>query len=199
MRHWTQDCGDPHAEIAAHLGRVRDLPVSLSLQQPVPGMMQRECEVALTVQIAEDIKAKMFIDVGTGAGQTTQRVHDTMGDDCSIVGFDWKPRGPFAISSKIEHWYGDLFADDAATLRKMVAQAERPLFVYCDNGHKIRELDIVSEHMCVGDVIGCHDYGTEVPHDSVPFLAERGFEVMEDVQRWIEDTRCLQQFWKKVR
>jgi cephalosporin hydroxylase len=51
------------------------------------------------------------------------------------------------------------------------------VLLYCDNGHKEKEVEIYSKYLNKGSVIGCHDYDTEVnPFWINSFLEGRGFK-----------------------
>jgi hypothetical protein len=48
--------------------------------------------------------------------------------------------------------------------------------LYCDNGNKVEEITRFAPLLKPGDLLGCHDYATEVPPEWVePFLVHLGF------------------------
>ncbi len=50
------------------------------------------------------------------------------------------------------------------------------VLLYCDNGNKVEEITRFAPFLKPGDLLGCHDYATEVPPEWVePFLVHLGF------------------------
>ena len=162
--------------------------------QAAYGGMHRKAEFDLVLQIAGNHDFKVFLELGSGQGALLKEMKATY-PHLNIVGFEIlempQMEGVDFRSGK------DIFAC-AKEIQDIVTNAAGPVLSYNDNGSKIKELDLVSEVMRPGDVIGCHDFGTEVPKTSVPFLKERGFTILQQYEEWINTHLCLQRFWQKI-
>jgi len=71
-------------------------------------------------------------------------------------------------------------------------------FLYCDGGNKTKELAYFNECMKLGDVIGCHDYRTEVSPMLIDnYMEGRGFNKIPDEE--FKDLKTLQMFWERLK
>lgn len=119
-----------------------------------------------------------------------------MGPGDSSVVWSFDKTLPKAVRTALDNAYpnlflveADLLADDwnASVGAEANSTAYRVLFnwqrmersrtlLYTDNGNKVEEITRFAPLLKVGDMLGTHDYATEVPVDWVePFLAELGF------------------------
>lgn len=56
-------------------------------------------------------------------------------------------------------------------------QRDEAVLLYCDNGNKKREIELYTELLSPGSLLGVHDYGTEVdPEWCENFMQRHGFE-----------------------
>ena len=75
----------------------------------------------------------------------------------------------------------DIFAKHTIDLIKDLVRSSRgPVFLYCDDGDKPREVCVYKGILRKGDFLGVHDYGAEIfesdlPMDSFVHIDERSF------------------------
>lgn len=190
LPHWTDSyCIKPYD----WLYRIREeVPKNPFLQTNIG--MQRRAEFEVVKQIIKDFKFGLFLELGSGEGYLLKEIRD-LDKSISIVGFEVTKQNN--IDSIDLRCNKNIF-ESCDEIKDLVKSSDLPVFNYNDNGHKIKELDIVSSVMRPGDVIGCHDFGTEVPKKSIKFLEDRGFIILEQYEKWINENLCLQRFWKKV-
>lgn len=69
-----------------------------------------------------------------------------------------------------DHFHqGDLFAPDTIALVRSILETDvHPLLLYCDNGHKVNEIDFYLPYLWKGDLLGVHDYGIEIGTNHIP-------------------------------
>ena len=151
--------------------------------------MHRRCELELLAQVATDIGAKQYLELGCGQGCGLEYVTKAL-PNIDAVGYEWSMIEPVALGLRIDRV--DLWSDEfAKTLAGLTLK--RPLFVHTDNGNKRRELAIVAPYLVQGDILGTHDYAGEVTDDK--FLTDAGFTLATQYEDWIRRCGSLQRFW----
>jgi cephalosporin hydroxylase len=65
------------------------------------------------------------------------------------------------------------------------------VLLYCDNGHKEREIMLYAPHLQIGSLLACHDYGTEVR----PSWVEAHVNLLGFVTHHHEDFAALANEW----
>lgn len=161
--------------------------------------MQRQCELSLLAMLAAGMGG--LVVIGCGHGCEFKALEKYQGR-LQCLGID---RFPDVTIPWAEYWQRELFPDGAnfshEVREELSAWRDKisgSVLWYTDNGFKIGELIAMHQLCRPGDIIGTHDFSTEVPLDSVPFLAEAGFVYMDECDLYINRFYCLQGFWKKV-
>lgn len=187
------------ARLAAERFRVRQETLT-RLRKSEPKMqksvgMMRACEISLIADVAQEMD--LFISLGCGPYGCDMLEARKRSEALRIVGFErMAPRCEFK-DFDIEYRQVNLWESDIpGQIGKLLAEHGRSL-VYCDNGRKLMELQMVSPLLKSGDIVGVHDYAWEVPEDKVDFLREAGFVVYQKTEPWIKAHYCLQRFWIK--
>ena len=200
MYHWTDDCdssadGNWFAKVGVKVEEEIALTGKLYWQGQYGGMHRRaEFELVL-ITLNDHPDHKTFLELGSGEGILLKEAKERF-PYLEVIGFEHRDMPLIAgVDFRTKK---DIF-ESVDEIQEIIKSASSPIVSYNDNGHKVRELDIVSEAMRVGDIIGCHDFGTEVPQSSVGFLAERGFEIIESYEEHINNHLCLQRFWQKTK
>lgn len=160
--------------------------------------LMRQCELDLIKDICIDQKIQTYIELGCGLGFTLYKVSPYVE---KVIGYDHLPNMKFDVFNNIEYRQRNLFEMPGFS-EKVLKEIQddiqnKKTLIYCDNGHKIGELVAISKIVKPGDIIGTHDFPTEVPFESTLFLAD-GFHVLEEYEPYIEEHACLQRFWEKL-
>jgi cephalosporin hydroxylase len=122
-----------------------------------------------------EIKPKRILEIGTAGGGFTLFLRDTLNElgleDTPIKSFDvhecpWyddirKQNVEINIENIFDHSYFNLEKPE-----KIVPyiQEEGTTLVLCDGGHKIGEVNMISNHLKVGDYIMAHDYTCNIEY-----------------------------------
>jgi len=154
--------------------------------------MHRRCELDLLGFIARDIKAKQYIELGCGFGAGLNAVK-VMRPECSAVGYE--TTRVVALNDETSICHMDVFSPDFVEKVSHLAYT-KPLFVYTDNGDKRKELQIMSQFIHEGDIIGTHDWPNEVVDEK--FMLDMGFVVCDEYEEYIRDCLSLQRFWRRA-
>ena len=159
--------------------------------------MTRKCETQLLGMVA--VGCSQYIELGCGDGYSLLLMK-RLGLMC--FGFDrvepLEGVGTSYIKCDIlKAADGDMTEEFKEKFNKLVDSALEglPIFVYCDNGNKVKELQYVAPLLKSGDIIGTHDYPTEVPMGFVP---GNDYELITEHDAYIEKYACLQRFWRKL-
>lgn len=170
--------------------------VKLEPLQHVSHGMTRVCELQLLGKIAE--KCDLYIEIGCGEGSSLLLMKK-LGVMC--FGFDHVSKVLDGVGTsyiKCEIFNGLEFTKEFKShLAKLLDDAvyNLPVFVYCDNGSKVEELKYIAPLLKRGDIIGTHDYPTEVPMGFVP---SDEYELITEYDDYIKHYACLQRFWRKI-
>jgi hypothetical protein len=157
-------------------------------------MQHRYEDRALILDVIRAHRPDVAIELGTAAGGFAALLAETLGE--------WGGRAMTAdrtvtigVAERLLAAYPDqqvalagvdlLQGDPLVTLASLYAHAvtleeappRRPrLLLYCDNGNKVEEITRYAPLLKPADLLGCHDYSTEVPVEWVEsFLAGLGF------------------------
>jgi hypothetical protein len=57
---------------------------------------------------------------------------------------------------------------DGRKIRRLICHAPRPFVLFCDNGHKIHEVQTYAPSLCENDYLAVHDLGTEIHPSDIP-------------------------------
>jgi len=79
-----------------------------------------------------------------------------------------------------------------------IKQKPGPALIYCDGGHKYNELALYNKILRQGDVMGCHDYGTEVNMPNADKLMKESGLDKYIAPHSLKELATLQQFWVKL-
>lgn len=170
-------------------------------------------DLAMIREVIDAVAPRLIVELGTGTGGLARFFARTAGT--RVVTIDLPSTAPRSLDDTIaltqglanlEYWSVDLLPGaegidpDVAAL---LAGESRAL-LYCDDGHKERELVRYGPCLALGATLGTHDYGTEVDPASIePILATLGFVPYrhEDFAALAHPEYypvSLTRFWKRV-
>ena len=76
------------------------------------------------------------------------------------------------FNDNVEFKVEDVVDQKNEELASILRDANRPKLLYCDNGNKKVEVELYSKYLYKGDVLGVHDWGTEIfPEDVAPYIS----------------------------
>jgi len=102
--------------------------------------MHRVCELELLAQVARDIGALQYVELGSGQGWGLRYVMEA-NPGIGAVGYESTDAAPIAADLAIKRM--DVFSGDfVEDVWRYICR--KPLFVYTDNGHKTEELRIMA-------------------------------------------------------
>ena len=163
--------------------------------------MHRVCEIQLIARIADMVRPGLYLELGCGDGYTMSQIK-TLSPKTRLVGYEHLQEN---IPSGVEIRQMDIFSDAVlAEIKTLIwAYQDTRVFVYTDNGDKPRELRMIAPLLKSGDILGTHDWPNEVlvPLSNLEpgeqFLLDQGFEVINELNPYIEEFASLQRFWIK--
>lgn len=114
-------------------------------------------EIGQILRILNDLDVEVFIELGTHVGGLASILLPLRTyKDFQYFGVEHKPEIVHpAVKDAI--YFVDVFSSSMVLTIKTLGFEKRK-FVYCDNGDKIREMDVYRDTLKSGDIIACHDY-----------------------------------------
>lgn len=96
-----------------------------------------------------------------------------LGFQCNVRGIEYRGFDVFEPQAPIEGFQKlDIFLNKQTIIETMNS-FDGPIFLFCDNGNKPRELKVFSGEMPEGSLVAVHDWGTEtLPSDVPEWLSE---------------------------
>lgn len=133
---------------------------------------------ALNRFLSEESKIKQIIELGTAKGGLTVFFGMEMRScDGEVHSFDIEPpTGDFERFRgilPIVFYKKSVFDEFTVKLVQKLLKPPNKTLIFCDNGNKIKELDLYAPLLKRGDYIMAHDYRTEVLEPDVKKLIEK--------------------------
>ena len=126
--------------------------------------------------------SEIVIELGTGTSGFTHVIRDSLPEDVPVYTFDkyfpWKNKRWDINKEKVLKNCQDLlhrnvhfFEKDIFLYPEIVEGymicSKAKLFLWCDNGDKVKEVKLFSKLLKAGDMIGIHDWGEEISYSQV--------------------------------
>lgn len=115
-------------------------------------------EIGQILRIINDLNVELFVELGAHVGGLASAILPLRNyRDFEYIGIEHKPE---IVHPKIyEHLhFWDVLTISTATTIGAAVSVRRRAFVYCDDGDKIKEMDLYKSILKPGDIIACHDY-----------------------------------------
>lgn len=139
---------------------------------------------------------ELILDFGTYIGGTVAMFHDCC-QNAEIHTYDnnrYKVVVIKILNKNIHYHVEDILNTPSKNLIKLLKSKKRK-FIYCDNGNKPKEMNMVVPLVNSGDLIGVHDWGTEIKEIDIFNIIHLLDPVESD---WFEANKWLTRFWKKI-
>lgn len=146
--------------------------------------VHEEDSIETTQKIVEVFSPDLIIELGTSWGGFTLVLHEAC-PSAELHSFD-RPDPPRAVDrrdlfGKNVHFHNnDILLDNFAFLINLCGDDRRKL-LYCDNGNKIVEALRYGGCLNNGDMIGVHDWGSEISYDKIKDLVENFIPVEQEL------------------
>lgn len=148
-------------------------------------------------KIVEAFAPKLAIELGTKHGGFTSVLEECTPSTTKIYSFDAANSGTVPdrtkFGSRVVFVQAELLSSAYEEVTALLGKKVKKL-LYCDNGKKIKELELYANHLVKGDLLGVHDWGIELSEkDVVETLS--GFEK----HKWdkFESGGLTTRFWIK--
>lgn len=150
--------------------------------------------ISLIQEIVSDFDPDVVIELGTKNGGFTEVLYDATSDDTTIYSYDhmklqrsliFRPNVHFIISDI-------LYKADPEIID--ILESDEKILLYCDNGNKQREFELYTQYLKKGDMLGVHDWGTEIFYDNVKQYLE-GFTTIR--RKEFKQAGFKTRFWKR--
>ena len=166
--------------------------VAHALTQRPMGMM-RQCEIDQIAVVSIEMEGYCSIGCGNGYEFPFVKCPHKLGVD--II---WLKNPHFPFWSRnliVNHKFNEIVREKLIEWRNEI---DGKVFFYTDNGNKIVELRAISTICQPGDILGTHDFGTEVPFSMIDELENLGFRYMSEYDDYLTEYYCLQMFMIKI-
>ena len=143
-------------------------------------------------RIVSEYEPGLVIELGTKNGGLTEYLQDAT--DSPIWSYDiialplgkkFRDNVIFCITDILSKPHNSLIELCKLNVKKIL---------YCDNGNKIKEFKMYAQYLNKGDILGVHDWGTEINYDAVK-------EVLTDFEPYESDffieNKLKTRFWKR--
>jgi len=166
--------------------------VAHALTQRPMGMM-RQCEIDQIAAVSIEMEGYCSIGCGNGYEFPFVKCPHKLGVD--II---WLKNPHFPFWSRnliVNNEFNKVVIKELTEWRKDI---DGKVFFYTDNGNKILELRAIAPICQPGDILGTHDFGTEVPFSMIDELECKGFRHMNEYDNYLTEYYCLQMFVEKI-
>ena len=149
--------------------------------------------------LLKDYHPQMIIEFGTYHGGFTKYLCDWF-PDVPIYSVDlvrmvsavdekyFRENGNVTLITSMELFKGGLL------IPPLVNSSKRK-FLFCDNGNKIDEVKLYAGYLRPNDLLGIHDWGTEIKQEDIKFVLE-GFDA-HPINQLLIAKKCLSRFFIK--
>lgn len=119
-------------------------------------------------RIVKNFNPELIIELGTSWGGVTLILHEC-NPDAELHSYDIEcPRKPnkSLFNKNVHFHFKDILSEQLEELIMLCWAKERKL-LYCDNGNKIKEIQMYAPFLNSGDLLGVHDWNKEIKYEDV--------------------------------
>ena len=162
-----------------------------------------ENAIPIIREIVKEFTPELIIEFGTSFGGMTLIFHEIYPDiELHTFGRPDLPELPNRRKVTERYLFGESVIFHQVDILKYpveeivtLCKDERRKFLYCDNGNKPKEVEMYSKYLNVGDMIGCHDWGTEIFAKDVEGILDRYEPIRHAI---FESNDWRSRFWRKI-
>jgi hypothetical protein len=163
--------------------------------------MHRQGELDLLAIIASNMQA--FIVIGCGRAHEFRNLAQKglTKYNFKMLGIDRLPSSQVPPLQDFEYWPTDIFPQPnefnpalSQAIKAWRSRHNDPVLFYTDNGNKISELNALIPLLRPNDILGTHDFGTEVP---LTYSPGPDFTYLSEYDDYIDANYCMQAFWRR--
>jgi len=143
-------------------------------------------EVGQILRIINDYNVNTFVELGCHVGGLASVVgcRHAFYPEFKYIGYEYNEAIiDNTVKEKFDIRVGDIFENSAGMIKSISGFGR--MFIYCDNGNKVLEMEIFSKQLSSGDIIACHDY-----YDEQEVFGLKNFGKSEECG-------CVPEVWKK--
>ena len=147
-------------------------------------------------RIVKEFNPQLIIELGTSWGGVTLILHEC-NPDAELYSYDIEcPRKPnkSMFNNNVHFHLKDILSSELDELIHLCSDNKRKV-LYCDNGNKIKEIQMYAPFLNKGDILGVHDWDKEITYEDVKEEL-KNFEPIE--QELFEKNQWSTRFFKKI-
>jgi cephalosporin hydroxylase len=170
-------------------------------------------------KIVQEFDPELMIELGTSWGGITFMLHEcNPGVELHSYDIDCQRKPDRSLfNNNVKFHLVDILESPLKQIVNL-CQDKRRKILYCDNGHKITEVILYGSKLNKGDMLGVHDWGSEIHYDydrlartirknkkkyNIRELMKRMNSVLEDFEpiehKFFEDNNFSSRFWIRER
>jgi cephalosporin hydroxylase len=147
-------------------------------------------------RIVKGFNPELIIELGTSWGGVTLILHEC-NIEAELHSYDIEcPRKPNRnlFNNNVNFHLKDILSSPLKEIIDLCSDKRRKI-LYCDNGNKIKEVQMYGSKLNIGDIMGIHDWDKEISYDDVKDILI-DFEPME--HELFEKNEWSTRFFKKI-
>lgn len=150
--------------------------------------------ISLIKDVISAFDPEVVVELGTKNGGFTEILQSCTREDTCIYTFDnIKYRHSLTFRDNVCFIVCDILSKPVDGIIKLLSSRNKTL-MYCDNGDKTREFELYTKYLKKGDLLGVHDWNTEIFPDVVkPYLS--GFTSVRRLE--FKELGLKTRFWKR--
>jgi len=153
----------------------------------------------IIIRIIRDHNPQMIVELGTHRGGMTLLLHEEF-LDVEIHTFDQKALIDLGLfdHKKVFFYKEEIIKNESLVLIKLLEDNfDKRKLLYCDNGNKEKEIESYSKYLSPGDLLGCHDWMSEVKPENInPILEKLNFVPIPE-NKILKEKDLFSRFWIK--
>lgn len=150
--------------------------------------------IDLIEEIVSNFDPDIVVELGTKNGGFTEVLQESTKNETEIYSYDNRK---YPIGGKFRDNVIFITCDVLSGPVDSIVEAccsDRKVLLYCDNGDKQREFILYTKYLKKGDMLGVHDWGTEIFYENIKHCLE-GFTFIR--RKDFRDAGWKTRFWKR--
>lgn len=150
--------------------------------------------ISIIEEIISEFKPDVVIELGTKQGGFTEVIQKSTEDNVDIFTYDNRAYSVYGkFRDNVYFIINDVLKEPLRDIID-ICSSDNKVLLYCDNGSKRREIELYSKYLKKGDMLGVHDWGTEVFSKDVMKYLKRFTSVRREE---FKNRGWKTRFWKR--